>query len=289
MKPPAFEYIAARTVDEALGVLSAKGERAKILAGGQSLTPMLNFRLAHPEILVDINRIKELEFVAERDGGLAIGCLSRHRTIETSSSVRKQCPILSAAAEQVAHVAIRTRGTFGGSLAHADPAAEFPVIALLLDATVSIRGLKGRKSLRAGEFFVNLFSTALQPDELLVEVRIPPWPASGGWGFRELSRRPGDFAIAVVATAVTLERGKFKEARISMGGVGPTALRASKAEQLLKGQAPDEGALQAAGQAASEASDPPNDIHGSAEYRRHVVEVLTRRALRDAIERASAS
>jgi len=289
MKPPAFKYVAARTVDEALGVLSSEGDRAKILAGGQSLTPMLNFRLAHPEVLVDINRIKELEFVAERNDGLAIGCLSRHRTIETSSSIRKQCPILSAAAEQVAHVAIRTRGTFGGSLAHADPAAEFPVIALLLDATMSIRGPKGTRSLPARDFFVNLFSTALQPDELLVDVRIPPWTPGRGWGFRELSRRPGDFAIALVAAAVTLERGKFKEARIAMGGVGPTAMRASKAEQLLKGQAPEEEALQAAGQTAGEASDPPDDIHGSAEYRRHVVEVLTRRALKDAIERAAAS
>jgi CO/xanthine dehydrogenase FAD-binding subunit len=289
MKPPAFKYIAARTVDEALGLLGSEGERAKILAGGQSLTPMLNFRLAHPEVLVDINRIKELEFVTERDGGLAIGCLTRHRTIETSSSIRKQYPILSAAAEQVAHVAIRTRGTFGGSLAHADPAAEFPVIALLLDATMNLRGPKGTRSLPAKEFFVNLFSTALQPDELLVEVRIPRWPAGRGWGFHELSRRPGDFAIAIVAAAVTMERGKFKEVRIGMGGVGPTALRASKAEQLLKDQAPDDGALQAAGQAASEASDPPDDIHGSAEFRRHAVEVLTRRALKDAVERASAS
>jgi aerobic carbon-monoxide dehydrogenase medium subunit len=289
MKPPPFKYVAARTVDEALGVLSSEGDQAKILAGGQSLTPMLNFRLAHPEVLVDINRIKELEFVAERDGELAIGCLSRHRTIETSSSIRKHCPILCAAAEQVAHVAIRTRGTFGGSLAHADPAAEFPVIALLLDATMNIRGPKGTRSLPAREFFVNLFSTALEPDELLVDVRVPRWSSGGGWGFRELSRRPGDFAIAVVATAVTMERGKFKEVRISMGGVGPTALRATKAESLLQGQAPDDAALLAAGRAASEASDPPSDLHGSAEYRRHVVEVLTQRALKDAIERATAS
>ena len=143
---------------------------------------MLNFRLAHPEVLVDINRIKELEFVAERDGGLVIGCLSRHRTIETSSSIRKQCPILSAAAEQVAHVAIRTRGTLGGSLAHADPAAEFPVIALLLDATMNMRGRKGPRSLPAREFFVNLFSTALQPDELLVDVGIPTMAIRQGLG-----------------------------------------------------------------------------------------------------------
>ena len=190
MKPPAFKYVAARTVDEALRVLSSEGDRAKILAGGQSLTPMLNFRLAHPEVLVDINRIKELEFVAERDGGLVIGCLSRHRTIETSSSIRKQCPILSAAAEQVAHVAIRTRGTLGGSLAHADPAAEFPVIALLLDATMNMRGRKGPRSLPAREFFVNLFSTALQPDELLVDVGIPPWPSGRGWGFGSFLEDP---------------------------------------------------------------------------------------------------
>ncbi len=289
MKPPPFKYVAVRSVDEALSMLGSHGDQAKILAGGQSLTPMLNFRLAHPEMLVDINRINELEFIAEREDGLLIGCLTRHRTIESSGVIRKQCPILSAAAEQVAHVAIRTRGTFGGSLAHADPAAEFPVIALLLDASINIRGLKGTRSVPARDFFVNLFSTALQPDELLMDVSFPRWPEGSGWGFRELSRRPGDFAIAVVAAAVKMQRGKFKEVRISMGGVGPTALRASKAEKLLEGEPPTERALRAAAQAASVASDPPDDIHGSAEYRRHVVDVLTQRALGDAVERAAGS
>ena len=289
MKPPAFKYIAARTVDEALSVLDAQGDRARILAGGQSLTPMLNFRLAHPEVLVDINRLRELEFIAERDGGLSIGCLSRHRAIETSASIRQKCPILGAAAEQVAHVAIRTRGTFGGSLAHADPAAEFPVVALLLDATMNLRSAGGARSVPAKDFFVSLFSTALKPGEMLAEVHIPRWPAGSGWGLQELSRRPGDFAIAVVATTVAMERGKFKKVRIGMGGVGSTALRAPAAERLLEGQAPDDEVLRAAGRAASEASDPPNDIHGSADYRRHVVDVLTRRALADAVARAARS
>src|SRR5262249_31692403 len=160
---------------------------------------------AHPEVLVDINRIKELEFITERDDCLLIGCLTRHRAIESSGIIGKKCPILGAAAEQVAHVAIRTRGTFGGSLAHADPAAESHVIALLLDASINIRGLKGTRSLPARDFFVNLFSTALQPDELLMDVSFPRWPEGNGWGFRELSRRPGDFAIAVVAAAVKMQ------------------------------------------------------------------------------------
>ena len=289
MKPPAFKYIAANTVDKALSVLSSQGDRAKILAGGQSLTPMLNFRLAHPEMLVDINPIKELECITETGGGLQIGCLSRHRTIESSSRIKEKWPILSAAAELVAHVAIRTRGTFGGSLAHADPAAEFPVIALLLDATMNIRNTSGTRSVPARQFFVGLFSTALMPDELLTAVHIPEWPAGRGWGLQELSRRPGDFAIAVVAATVTMQRRKCEEVRICMGGVGSTPLRASTAERLLEGQEPDDKVLQAVGKAASEASDPSNDIHGSAEFRRHVVDVLTQRALRDAVERAARS
>lgn len=289
MKPPPFKYIAPSTVDEALGVLASHGDDAKILAGGQSLTPMLNFRLIHPEVLVDINRIKELEFIAESGAGLRIGCLTRHRTIEASGSIKQKCPILSAAAEHVAHVAIRTRGTFGGSLAHADPAAEFPMIALLLDSTINIRGPSGTRAVPANEFFVNLFTTAVMPGEILTDVYIPEFPPGMGWGFQELARRPGDFAIAMAAATVMIQGRKCKEARISMGGVGPTPLRASVAEKLLKGQEPDDRVLEAVGKAASEASDPSNDLHGSTEFRRHVVNVLTQRALREAVARAARS
>jgi CO/xanthine dehydrogenase FAD-binding subunit len=289
MKPPTFKYIAPSTVDEALNVLSSQGDDVKILAGGQSLTPMLNFRLVHPKMLVDINRIKELAFIAESGAGLRIGSLSRHRTIETSDSIKNKCPILAAAAEHVAHVAIRTRGTFGGSLAHADPAAEFPMIALLLDSTINIRGPGGARAVPAKEFFVNLFTTAVMPGEILTDVYIPEFPPGMGWGFQELARRPGDFAIAMAAATVTMRGRKCKEVRISMGGVGPTPLRASAAEKLLEGQEPDDKVLEAAGKAASEASDPSNDLHGSAEFRRHVLNVLTQRALREAVALAARS
>lgn len=289
MKPPPFKYIAPSTVDEALNVLSSQGDDVKILAGGQSLTPMLNFRLVHPKMLVDINRIKELAFIAESGAGLRIGSLSRHRTIETSDSIKNKCPILAAAAEHVAHVAIRTRGTFGGSLAHADPAAEFPMIALLLDSTINIRGPGGARAVPAKEFFVNLFTTAVMPGEILTDVYIPEFPPGMGWGFQELARRPGDFAIAIAAATVMMRGRKCKEVRISMGGVGPIPLRASAAEKLLEGQEPDDKVLEAAGKAASEASDPSNDLHGSAEFRRHVLNVLTQRALREAVARAARS
>ena len=289
MKPPPFKYTAPGSVEEALNLLSSHGDGAKILAGGQSLTPMLNFRLARPEVLIDINRLKELEFIAESGAGLQIGCLARHRTIETSASVRKKCPILGAAAAHVAHVAIRTRGTFGGSLAHADPAAEFPVIALLLDSTINVRSQSDTRAVPAQQFFVSLFTTAVVPGEILTDVHVPECPANMGWGFQELARRPGDFAIAMVAATVVTQGRRCKQVRISMGGVGHTPLRASAAERLLEDQEPDEKVLEAVGKAASEASDPSDDIHGSAEFRRHAVNVLTQRAIREAVERAARS
>ena len=248
---------------------------------------MLNFRLLHPEVLVDINPIKELDFVAERDGGLAIGALTRHRTIENSKLVREKYPLLAAAAEEVGHLAIRTRGTFGGSLAHADPAAEFPMIALLLDAEMKIRSAAGAKTLKAKDFFVSYLASALEDGQILTEVHLPNLPPHSGWGFNELCRRPGDFAIAAVAAVVTMNAGKCAEARISMAGVGPTPLRAPAAEALVKGKTLDEALLKEVGKKASEAADPSNDVHASAEFRRHVVDVLTQRALKSALERAA--
>jgi CO/xanthine dehydrogenase FAD-binding subunit len=287
MKPPAFKYVAVRTVDEAVKQLSLYGEKAKVLAGGQSLTPMLNFRLLHPEVLVDINPVKELDFVVERSGGLSIGALTRHRTIENSKLVREKYPLLAAAAEEVGHLAIRTRGTFGGSLAHADPAAEFPMIALLVDAEMKVRSAAGAKTIKAKDFFVSYLASALEEGQILTEVYLPGLPPHSGWGFNELCRRPGDFAIAAVAATVTMNGRKCAQARISMAGVGPTPLRAPAAEALLKGQELDEALLKQAGKKASEAADPSNDVHASAEFRRHVVDVLTQRALKSALERAA--
>ncbi len=287
MKPPEFKYVAARTLDEALRHLSSHGEGAKILAGGQSLTPMLNFRLLHPEVLVDINPVKELDFLSESDGRLRIGALTRHRTVESSKLIREKCAVLSAAAAQVAHPAIRNRGTFGGSLAHADPAAEFPMIALLLDAEMKVASAGGIKTIKARDFFVSYLTTALQDGEILTEIQIPALPAGTGWGVEELSRRPGDFAIAAAAVTVTMKGRKCSEARISMAGVGPTALRASAAEAMLKDQELSSDVLEKAANKASEDTDPSNDVHASASFRRHVVSVLVRRALKSAAERAA--
>jgi CO/xanthine dehydrogenase FAD-binding subunit len=289
MKPPAFKYIAVRTIDDAVKQLADHGDGAKILAGGQSLTPMLNFRLLHPEVLVDINPVKELDFISERNGALSIGAMTRHRTIENSKLVREKYPLLAKAAEEVGHLAIRTRGTFGGSLAHADPAAEFPMIALLVDAEMKIRSAAGAKTIKARDFFVSYLTSAVVDGEILTEITLPGLPPRSGWGFHELSRRPGDFAIAAVAAIVTMDGGKCAEARISMAGVGPTPLRAPAAEALAKGKTLDEATLKQIGKKASEAADPSNDVHASAEFRRHVVDVLTQRALKSAIELAAKS
>jgi carbon-monoxide dehydrogenase medium subunit len=286
MKPPEVKYVAARTVDEAIRHLGSHGEGAKVLAGGQSLTPMLNFRLLHPEVLVDINRVKELDFLSEKDGRLRIGALTRHRTVASSKLISEKWPVLSAAAAEVAHPAIRNRGTFGGSVAHADPAAEFPMITMLLDAEMKIASAGGAKTIKARDFFVSYLTTALQDGEILTEIQIPPLPAQTGWGFEELSRRPGDFAIAAAATTLTMKGKKCIEARICMAGVGATALRAPAAEAMLKDQELSGDLLEKAAHQASEDTDPSNDLHASANFRRHVAGVLVRRVLENAAQRA---
>lgn len=287
MKPPVFDYVAARSLDEAVEQLGKAGGEGKLLAGGQSLTPMLNFRLASPKLLVDINRIPGLGEVRSQDGGIEIGALVRHHALESSSLVREKLPIVAEAAGHVGHLAIRNRGTFGGSLAHADPAAEWPMIALLLDAEIHARGPKGTRRISAQDFFVTFLTTALEEDEILTGVQIPAIPARTGWGFEELSRRPGDFALAAVSALVTMDGDTCKEARISLAGVGPHAVRADEAESFLRGKRLEADVLKEAGTKAAEASDPSNDVHASADFRRHLVTVLTPRALRAAAERAA--
>ncbi len=286
MKPPEFKYVAARTVDEAVEQLNKHGEGAKILAGGQSLTPMLNFRLVHPEVLVDINRIPGLDKITPDDGGFRIGALTRHRAIETSKAIAEKLPVMIAAAGEVGHLAIRNRGTFGGSLAHADPAAEWPVAVLALDAVITTKSAKGGRSIKAKDFFVSYLQSAVEDGEVVTEITLPGLPPKTGWGFEELARRPGDFALAAVCAIVTMDGAKVKDARISMGGVGATALRAPEAEASLKGQPITEETLKTAGAKAAEASDPSNDVHASADFRRHLVGVLTKRAIKAAVERA---
>lgn len=288
MKPPVFDYVVARSLDHAFESLGRMPGEAKVLAGGQSLTPMLNFRLAHPAMLVDINRIEGLDAIEEEGGGIRIGTLARHRAVETSALIAKKFPIIKAAAEHVGHLAIRNRGTFGGSIAHADPAAEWPMIAMLLDAELEAKSAKGTRKFAAKNFFTTFLSTALDDGEILTDVRLPGLPAKTGWGFEELSRRPGDFALAAVSAIVTMDGKTCKDARIAMAGVGSTPLRADAAEALLEGKALDAAAIAAAGKKAAEESDPSNDVHASADFRRHLVSVLTVRALTSAAARAQA-
>jgi len=287
MKPPAFKYVAASSVEEAVSVLAEHEGDAKVIAGGQSLVPMLNFRLLSPAVLVDLNRIAGLDGVEENEGGLRIGALTRHRVLETSPLVEARFPVLNAAMQYVAHLAIRNRGTIGGSLSHADPAAELPTMALLLDAEIEVQGSGERRSIPAAAFFDGALMTVLEEDEIVTEIRLPAPPADEGWAFQEFARRSGDFGIAGVG--VTLGRsGKIvSSVRIALLGVGQTPLRAAAAEAVLVGETPDADVIGAAVEAARDAAEPEDDLHGSADYRRHLVGVLARRTIETAWRRAS--
>jgi carbon-monoxide dehydrogenase medium subunit len=285
MKPRSFDYVAARNVAEAAAALA--GGDAKVLAGGQSLVPMMNFRLVAPRLLVDINGIAGLAGVRERNGGVAVGALTRHRTLETSDVVRRHFPVLGEAMGHVAHLAVRNRGTIGGSLAHADPAAELPALCLLLDARLEATGANGARTIAAGDFFVAPLTTSLGEDEILTGILLPALPPATGWGFEEFSRRHGDFAVAGAAATITVADGKVAEARLALMGVAPTPIRARAAEALLAGRKIDRAAAEAAAAAARDAADPTTDLHASADYRRHLAGVLSRRAIEAAWTRAT--
>ena len=286
MKPPAFKYIAAASVEEAVSALRDHDSEAKVIAGGQSLVPMLNFRLLSPSVLVDLNRISGLDGIADNKGGLRIGALTRHHTLETSVLVKERFPVLNVAMQHVAHLAIRNRGTIGGSLSHADPAAELPTMAVLLDAEIDVVGIGGERTIPANEFFEGALMTALREDEIVTEVRLPANDASGGWAFEEFARRSGDFGIAGVAVTLTTSGDNITAARIALLGVGQTPLRANVAEDLLRGQRLDDDLVAAVSAAARDAAEPENDLHGSADYRRHLVGALTKRTVKTAWRRA---
>jgi carbon-monoxide dehydrogenase medium subunit len=291
MKPSSFEYFAPTTVEEAVSLLKEHVGEAKILAGGQSLVPLLNMRMARPSIVIDLNRIGELAYVREKGGVLAIGAMTRKRDVERSELVRTRQPVLHAATLLVAHPQIRNRGTVGGSLAHADPAAEYPAVAVALDAELRAIGPGGERVIRAADFYVTYLTTALDPAEVLTEARFPTLPRNTGWSVSELSRRHGDFAIAgTVVTVSTGRRGRLTGARIVLFGVGPTPVRAREAEQVLEGEPPGEALYQeAARTVTSEIDEPTADLHGTSDYRRHLAGVLTRRGLTEAVRRASGS
>jgi len=290
MKPAPFKYDAPTTVDEALAHLARYGYEAKVLAGGQSLIPMMNFRLAQPAVLVDINPVAGLSYIQPtRDGGLRIGAMTRQRQVERDPLVAQAAPLLHAAMPKIAYPQIRTRGTIGGSLAHADPSAELPAVSLALNARFLLRSQKrGERWVEARDFFVGLFTTILEPDELLVEVRLPPMPPRSGWSFLEVARRHHDFALVGVAAVVALDgAGVCQQARLVYLSVGDRPVEARQAEALLQGQEPTAEAIRQAAETAAQADvDPQSDINASADYRRHLVRVLGQRALTEAFERA---
>ena len=286
MKPAPFDYHAPRTLDEALTLLAQYGSDAKPLAGGQSLIPAMNFRLATPAVLVDLNGIAELSYVVADHAGASvrIGAMTRHRELERNPSIARYAPLVTRTMPYVAHAAIRTRGTIGGSLAHADPAAELPAVALALDAVCTVTSSNGTRAVPAHDFFVGLFTTALAPGEILTEIAVPMPQPRTGVAFREFSRRHGDFALAGVAAAVTIdEAGRCSGAHIALLAVGDRPLLATNAAAAMVGQFPSTEALKAAaGIAAADDIDPPSDIHASSRYRRQLVNVLTRRTLEEA-------
>ncbi len=287
MKPAAFEYFAPRTVKEAVAILAEHADQAKVLAGGQSLVPLMNMRLARPGVIVDINHISALAYITATRSALRIGALTRQRTAETSRLVAERCPLLRDALRLVGHVQIRNRGTIGGSIAHADPAAELTAVLVALGGDVTAVGPRGRRVIAAPDLFVTYLTTALDPHEVLTEVRFPTLPPGAGWSWMEIARRHGDFALAGVGVVLRVRRGAIADARIALTGVGPTPVRATQAERLLGGRRPSEALWTEAAEAVRAAVEPDGDIHASAEYRRHVAGVLTQRALREALGRAT--
>jgi len=287
MKPPRFDYLAPRTLDEALAHLHQHGDQAKILAGGQSLIPMLNFRLSHPGVVVDVNRLTDLAYVRQHGGGVAVGALTRQHAVERSELVRSRVPVVAEACRFIGHAPIRHRGTFGGNLAHADPASELPAVMLALEAEMAVASRAGSRAVPAGQFFIGPLTTALRPGEMLTEIRIPAAPPRTGGAFVEMARRAGDFALVGVAALVTLDgAGRCERARIALCGVGPTPVRARAAEDVLTGQAPTAAVLDEAAGRAAAATSPPSDVHGSAEFRKKLARHFTRQALAVAIQRS---
>lgn len=287
MKPPKFAYFQPESLEAAVSLLAEHGDDAKIIAGGQSLIPMLNMRLVRPAALVDISKIPGLSYIREENGEIAIGTMTSQRTAEHSELIIQRCPLLHEALQQVAHPQIRNRGTVGGSLAHHDPSAELCAVAMALDATFVIQGPNGVRTCDPSEFFVMYFTVNLEPGEMLTEVRFPVAPPRTGQSFLEVARRSGDFALVGVAASLTLDaEGLIAEARIALTGVGPTAVRASEAEEILVGQTPAPELWTKAGEVAAADLDPDSDIHATPAYRKQLARVLTARALGTASVRA---
>jgi carbon-monoxide dehydrogenase medium subunit len=278
MKPAAFEYHRPASLADTYDLLDRYGEGGRVLAGGQSLVPTLNMRLVTPRAVIDINRLPGLDEIRVTPGGLLIGALVRQETLETAPLVAEHAPLVALAMPHVGHLAIRTRGTIGGSLALADPAAELPACAVALGAVIRAASRRGRRDIAAADFFRGIYTTALEPGEILTEVLVPPAPG-WRWDFQELARRHGDFALAGLAAGARVAADVLEEVRLVFLGVGTKPVRARAAEAALAGRRPNADALAAAGRALDAELDPPADIHGSSNLRRHLARVLLARAV----------
>jgi CO/xanthine dehydrogenase FAD-binding subunit len=286
MKPAPFEYFAPTSSAEALGLLSEAPDESKLLAGGQSLVPLMNFRLARPERLIDLNRIPELRYIERRNGDVVIGAMTRHVEVERSSLLAEELPLVTEAIKWVGHQQIRNRGTIGGSIAHADPAAELGAVLAALDARMRVRSATGERVLPWSDFFVFGFMTALEGDELLAEIEIPALPAGASTAFVEFARRYGDFALGGAAAVVVLDGdGICRTARLSLLAAAPVPVRAVDAEELLVGSRLDDASIAAAADAAVAGIEPTGDIHGSTKYRIKLLRAMAKRAIAAARDR----
>lgn len=282
MIPAEFDYVAPTTLADAVSALQSAGEDAKVLAGGQSLIPVLRLRLAYPSVLVDLSRVAELRGVREDGDRLVIGAMTRHADVVSDPLVRRHAALLAEATATVADPAVRHRGTFGGALAHADPAGDLAAVAVALDADLVAEGPNGRRSIPAADFFRDYLETALSPEEILTEISVPKLPGDWGVRYEKFHRVAQAWAIVGVAAAVRRENGSIAEARIGLTNMGPTPVRARSVEQALAGAAAQDGAIRAAAQSAADGTTPPSDLSGKADYRQHLARVLTARAVRAA-------
>ncbi|HEY9162974.1 MAG TPA: xanthine dehydrogenase family protein subunit M [Magnetovibrio sp.] len=287
MKPAKFTYHTPESLEEAFQLLEEYGEEAKIIAGGQSLIPVMNLRLAQPEHIVDINGLTNLAGIRVEGQRIVIGALTRHADVLESALVREHCAILNAAAARIGHLAIRNRGTIGGSLSNADPAAEWSMMAIALDAEMTIQSARGSRTVRASDFIQSVYTVDLEADEILTEISFPNTESGEGWSIQQICRRAGDFAIVQTAATVRLDAaGNIERLRLAVGSMGPTPLRLDDVEQAAVGRSPDAAWIAAVSETASRLGDPESDVHASAEYRREVCAVLTAKALNEALASA---
>jgi carbon-monoxide dehydrogenase medium subunit len=289
MLPAPFEYDRPETLDEALDLLTEHGEDTKVLAGGQSLIPLMKLRFAAPARLIDVNRVPGLDGIEERDGSLRIGALVRHNHLAASDVIKERYPTIATAAPMISDPIVRNLGTIGGSLAHADPSGDLGSVMIALGATIVARSKDGEREIAAAELAEGPFQSALGPTELLTEIRVPAPPPRSGGTYVKMERKVGDFATVAAAIFLTLENGSIRSAGIGLTSVGLTNLRAEAAESSLAGTSPGEAAFAEAGRLAAEASEPATDVRGSADYKRHVVDVFVRRGLAAAAEMAGAA